>query len=1421
MLAVMRKLLVSGLFLTVSIFIYAQDLSNKGKEFWLGYGNHQQMYAGNTQGMSVYITSDVNTNALVEIPGLGFSQSVAVTAFQIATVNIPNNAILDAEGKVNKGIHVKADKAVVVYAHIYFASVSGATLCLPVATLGKEYYSVNFKQVAQSNVNANSYSYFFVTATEDNTTVEITPSATTLSGRPANVPFTDILNKGEVYQILANSDLTGSTIKSINTGSGCKKIAVFCGSGRIGIGCPNGSAGVSSSDNLFQQMYPTSTWGKKYITVPSANRPRNYYRIVSPNPATANVRLNGAPVPAIAFTNGFYYEFEGTTTNLIEADEPILVSQYFTTQQCGEATSNGDPEMIYLNPVEQTISDVTLTSMRLINTGNNVHYINVVVKNVAGALNSIKLDGAFIGSGFIPLPQDPSYAYSQLTVSLGTHRIVCDSGFNAIAYGFANTESYGYSAGTNLKDLYQYVTVDNQYAIVNFPAGCKNSPLKFSMTFPYQPTQIQWIFNGLIPDTTVTAPVYDSTWIVNGRTLYRYKLKKSYTVATSGTYPIKVVATNPTADGCTGEQEIDYDLQIFDPPVASFTFTNNGCITSPVLFQDATNIPQPRKLIIWYWNFGDGQTATIKNPSHLYSAGGAFPVKFTVITDVGCLSDTITGIVNISDPPVAKFIVQGVSCEKKAVTFVDQSTVTTGSIAKWYWDFGDGTTLIAANSNSVLHTYTTTGSYNVTLQVETSSSCKSLIYTFPVVINPNPLVDFSLPSICLPAGNGQFNDLSTIADGSQASFTYAWDFGDGQSSTQKNPVNVYSGAGPYNVKLIVTSNKGCTDDSVKMINTIYPQPIADFTVTAEVCLGAATTFTDKSDGKGSAVTQWQWDFGDGQTSTQQSPVHSYTIANNYNVSLTITTDKGCISSVAAKPTIVNALPAANFITSAPVCETKQVTFTDASAANSGTLVKWNWNFGDGTTGIVQSPAHNYTLPNTYNVSLNVETNKGCKSTIITNAVKVNYLPKTNFLTPDICLNDPIAQFFDSSFIADNTESQFSYLWDFGDGASSVQKDGQHKYAAVGVYNVKLSVTSKDGCVKDTAKLFTVNGSLPLANFTVNSATELCSNKEVSIADAATVDFGKIIKVEVYWDYLNDPTIKTTDNNPAAGKIYTYKYPDAGTTSNKQIRYVVYSGITCLNQSARTITLQASPQIQFDPMQAVCEEIPAFVITDAKEINGLTGTGTYSGPGISATGIFDPLAARPGQHTITYKYVTDNGCETEKTQTILVNPTPIVDAGPDRVLLEGGYIIIDTKITGNNLSYLWTPATFLDNDNIAKPKVTTKEDITYSLLVTSADGCKATDDISVKILKQIKVPNAFSPNGDGINDTWEILYLESYPGCVIDVYNRYGQVVFHSIGYARAWDGRMNGLPLPFGTYYWIINPKNGRQQVNGSVTIIR
>ncbi len=582
----MRKGLLPGLLLLLSMTSRSQDFSNKGKDFWLPYGYHVSMLSNNSQQMVLYFTSTVTATVTISIPANGYTQTLTVPANTVQTsAPIPKSGAQDArltkEGLSNDGIHVTSDQPVVAYAHIYASNISGATLLFPTNTLGSDYYSLNFTQ-SSNEINCNSW--FCVVATEDNISVEITPSAATTGGLTVGAPFTVTLNTGQIYNVMGTVngntgvDLTGSRIRSVASASGsCKRIAVCSGSGKINIGCTSGSA-----DNLFQQVFPQSAWGKKYLTAPTSTMPNNYFRVAVTNPSTV-VKLNGTVLTGLV--GNFYYQFLSNQPCVIEADQPILVAQYISSQGCLSNGTPGDPEMIYLSAVEQTINSVVLNSTP--NYAITAHYINVIMK--ANDVANFTLDGVNRASSFVSHPQDNTYMYAQFTgLKAGQHTLLADSGFSAIAYGLGNAESYGYNAGTNLKDLYQYISINNKYATVNYPAGCKSSPFNFSMTFPYQPTQLQWQFHGLFPDTTVATPVYDSTWVINGKTLYRYTLNKQYVVPVVGSYPITVLATNPSPDGCSGVQEIDYDLQIYDRPAVAFNDTTNGCDNSPVVFQDNT-----------------------------------------------------------------------------------------------------------------------------------------------------------------------------------------------------------------------------------------------------------------------------------------------------------------------------------------------------------------------------------------------------------------------------------------------------------------------------------------------------------------------------------------------------------------------------------------------------------------------------------------------------------------------------------------------------------------------------------------------------------------------------------------------------------------------------------------------------------------
>jgi gliding motility-associated-like protein len=1160
----------------------AQDFSNRGREFWLAYSFHVGMVnGGGSPVMTLYITSDVTTPYTVENFGVAPIASGTITAGQVVTVDIPTSCFINNEGLFsNKAIRVTAEKPVVVYSYITRSAASGATLALPTTVLGRDYVSMNYTQISNEN---NSHSYFTIVAVENNTTVEITPSANTKNGWLANSTYTVALNKGEIYQVLGTVnggtgvDLTGSTIKSVASAAGaCKKIAVFSGSGKISIGC----GGPGSSDNLYQQLYPTATWGKKYLTAPSYQRVNNIFRVARKDPAS-NVFVNGALIPSTSFVNNVY-EFNSATPNRIESDQPISVAQYFTTQGCFNNASPYDPDMILLNPVEQNISKVTLVSSNLAATQRRQHHLHVIIKNTGTAIASFRLDGVNVPTtDWLPHPTDPSYSYIYLhDVAQGYHTLSSDSGFNALAYGYADAETYGYSAGSNIKDLYQFITINNRYASVNIPAACRNQPFTFSMTFPYQPTTVSWQFNGLFPDTTIVAPVFTETTVLDGRTLYKYTVTRDYVAPPSGIYPIRIIAQNPTGDGCSSLQEIDYDLQVYDPPKADFNFVTDGCVSSPVSFTDNSTNNSGRPILHRYWDLADG--TLLKDTlsfNHNYTQGGNYSVKYTVISDLGCKADTAFKAVLLNDPPVANFSIPVPACTGKTMIFTNLSTAPAGSaLVKWTWDFGDGTpVLIHTNPVNPVHTYLSTGNFTVTLQVQSNKGCISTVLSKAITINAAPDAKFSAPSVCVNDLTAPFKDESTIPSGN--------------------------------------------------------------------------------------IATWSWNFGD----------------------------------------------------------------ANATAGNPNTA-------------LTQQATHHYTLP--------------------------------------------------------------------------------------GNYTAQLIAVSIAGCSDTVDHVVTVNGAIVTPAFTIENGAgnNVCSNKDILLKDGSGVDAGKLIRVEIFWDATN-PADKTVDSSPAKGKIYSHLYPVFTTPASKtvSVRFDAYSGISCVNSTTQSITLLATPAIAMDASLPMCSNADP-VLLSARVINSMQGTGVFTGRGVTASGLFTPQQAGSGVHNLTYTFTGTNGCSSSATKTMIIDPTPQANAGSDKVVLEGGIVELTPKlISAIPVSYLWTPSTSLNDPEIPNVKSSPDEDITYKLTVTSDKGCTTNDDVFVKVLRTPIIPNIFSPNGDGVHDRWEIRYLESYPGCVIQIYNRYGQMVWRIENYnaSRGWDGKINGRDAPVATYYYIIEPGSGRKPITGFVDIIR
>ncbi len=208
-------------------------------------------------------------------------------------------------------------------------------------------------------------------------------------------------------------------------------------------------------------------------------------------------------------------------------------------------------------------------------------------------------------------------------------------------------------------------------------------------------------------------------------------------------------------------------------------------------------------------------------------------------------------------------------------------------------------------------------------------------------------------------------------------------------------------------------------------------------------------------------------------------------------------------------------------------------------------------------------------------------------------------------------------------------------------------------------------------------------------------------------------------------------------------------------------------------------------------------------------------------GLDRDDIANPVASP--LKTTTYKVTIDNGgcVDSSRSVTVTVKQPPGASAGNNKFILRGESVKLNGAVKGDDVTYSWSPAANLDNPNSLTPIATPTDDITYTLTVTSPYCGIATSSVFVRVFQQITISNTFSPNNDGINDYWDIAALAAFPQCTVNVFNRYGQKVFESTGYPKPWDGKLNGVYLPQGTYYYSINLNNNSPVLSGWVLLVK
>ena len=539
----------------------------------------------------------------------------------------------------------------------------------------------------------------------------------------------------------------------------------------------------------------------------------------------------------------------------------------------------------------------------------------------------------------------------------------------------------------------------------------------------------------------------------------------SHTYQSAGTYTVSLTVSNDY--GSDTRTKTNY-ITAGNIPIADFTGTpTSGTAPLTVNFTDqSSNNPTS-----WSWDFGDGHTSTQQNPQHIYQNAGTYTVSLTATNQYGSDTETKTDYITAGNPPVADFSGTPTSgAAPLTVSFTDQSS---NNPTSWSWDFGDGHTSTQQNPQ---HIYQNAGTYTVSLTATNQYGSNTETKTDYITAGNPPVADFSgTPT------SGDAPLLVTFTDLSSNNPTsWSWDFGDGNTSTQQNPTHTYQNAGTYTVTLTATNQYG-SDTEIKtnyiIANTPGNPPIADFSGTPTTGPAPLTVaFTDQSSNN---PTSWSWDFGDGNTSTQQNPSHTYQSNGNYTVKLTVSNQYGSDSITKTDYISVGDEPVADFVgTPTSGAAPLTVNFTDQSTNNP---TSWSWDFGDGGTSTLQNPSHIYQNAGTYTVALTATNNFGSSTETKTGYITVGNMPTADFSGSPTTGNAPL----DVTFTDQSGNNPTSWLWDFGDGNTSTQQNPNHTYQNAGTYSVALTASNQYGSnTRTKANYIIVNnpGNPPIANF---------------------------------------------------------------------------------------------------------------------------------------------------------------------------------------------------------------------------------------------------------------------------------------------------------------------------------------------------
>ncbi len=485
-------------------------------------------------------------------------------------------------------------------------------------------------------------------------------------------------------------------------------------------------------------------------------------------------------------------------------------------------------------------------------------------------------------------------------------------------------------------------------------------------------------------------------------------------------------------------------ITVNEIPIADFDQTiNRACLNQNQI--NFTN--QSTAGLNYTWDFGDGNSSNLTNPVYSYSDSGSYTVTLMIADSIGCSNfKQATQAIRIVMTPELSFSVNDtVGCDTSQIFLFNCSV---DSITSWHWSFGDGDTSLIKNPT---HRYKNTGRYDVHLITTNQFGCSDTLKKnnyIQVLITPN--IDFtsSVTTGCAPLS------VQLIADRTNFVASYQWRFSDGRSRNGDTVQIAFNRSGEYSITLISTNINGCVDSTSKTnYITVSGGAIASFsTDSSTLCKNGSIGFINTSQHANSCL--FLWDFGDSATSSAEHPNHSFNQTGRYTVSLIVTDSTGCTNTDSALLNIED-LRADFTVSKVRGCLPLTAYFQNISTPAD----KWFWDFGDGDTSHQENPMHLYQSSGEFDVSLVIETLSGCIDSIhYQDLILAHDDSLTGSLTDTItgCLPLPI----------DFSSNQFgsgSWVWDFGNGDTSMSRNPTYTYRQPGIFTVTLKTTSTDGC----------------------------------------------------------------------------------------------------------------------------------------------------------------------------------------------------------------------------------------------------------------------------------------------------------------------------------------------------------------------